>query len=266
MGVASWVRVSALTVSRTLERVASGFNYAATGTMHLSELRAETIRIWADYAATDADVFAGWARWEYGILRFINAGERVLVVGCGTGRDLLALADMGCQVTGVDPVPGAIATARRIMAERAVAARILEGWFEDVAVNGEFDVVNFSGLCYGFMPERRRRTAALRKARMLAAHGGRIIVSYASRARQRRSRGVMIGRLVGSAFRTDWRLEDGDKISKNTAALMYEHWFAPGDLEAEAAAAGLRVTFQGADPVSFAVLVPDDACVTDRNT
>jgi hypothetical protein len=34
------------------------------------------------------------------------------------------------------------------------------------------------------------------------------------------------------------------------------NWFAPGELEEEAAEAGLRVAFHGAAPMPFAVAVP----------
>ncbi|HUG53524.1 MAG TPA: class I SAM-dependent methyltransferase [Vicinamibacteria bacterium] len=40
-------------------------------------------------------------------------GQRVLDVGCGTGADALFLAARGLRVVGIDPLPAAIAEARR---------------------------------------------------------------------------------------------------------------------------------------------------------
>jgi len=166
---------------------------------------------------------------------FIAPGERVLVAGCGTGRDVVALAAMGCRAAGVDPVPAAIATARRIIREQQLDIPVHVGFFDEAALEGEYDVVTFSGMCYGYIPERARRTAALRKAAALLAPSGRIFITYVQCQQHAWRRSVVVGRLAGQLCRSDWRVEPGDAltIDGETGAPFYEHWFVPGELEGE---------------------------------
>jgi SAM-dependent methyltransferase len=203
-------------------------------------------------------VFGGWDPQERAMLPFLTPGDRVLVAGCGTGRDLLALAAMGCRATGVDPVPAAIATAQRILRERQLDIPLHVGFFDDVPLEGEYDLVTFSGMCYGYIPERARRTAALRKAAALLAPSGRIFITYVRCQQHAWRRSVALGRLAGRLCRADWRVESGDvlTIDAETGAPFYEHWFVPGELEDEAVAAGLRLTFRAVAPIPFAIAVP----------
>jgi ubiquinone/menaquinone biosynthesis C-methylase UbiE len=51
-----------------------------------------------------------------------RAGELILDVGCGNGRDLLPLAQLGCRCVGVDYSPAMIQEARRDLAAAGIAA------------------------------------------------------------------------------------------------------------------------------------------------
>lgn len=59
------------------------------------------------------------------------AGDRLLDVGCGTGRHSVPLAAHGIQVTGVDVSPSML----RIAAERAAAAGVAVEWVNANAVD-----------------------------------------------------------------------------------------------------------------------------------
>jgi SAM-dependent methyltransferase len=203
-------------------------------------------------------VFGGWDPQERAMIPFIASGDRVLVAGCGTGRDLLALAAMGCPATGVDPVPAAIAAAGRILRERQLDIPVHVGFFDEVPLDGEYDIVIFSGMCSSYIPERARRTAALRKAAALLAPSGRIFLTYVPCQQHAWRRSVAVGRFAGWLCRADWRVEPGDvlTIDDETGAPFYEHWFVPGELEGEVEEAGLRLTFQAAAPIPFAIAVP----------
>ena len=58
---------------------------------------------------------------DAGLLR---AGQRVLVPGCGSGHELLALARQGLQVRGLDYTPAAVALARQRLQEAALKADV----------------------------------------------------------------------------------------------------------------------------------------------
>jgi SAM-dependent methyltransferase len=95
----------------------------------------------------------------------------VLIVGCGTGRDVIALARRGHRVVGVDPAPRAMAIARAACVRHGLTVDLIHGFFEDVDIPGRFDVVMFSYLCYAYMPLSSLRTQALAKARWLLSDG-----------------------------------------------------------------------------------------------
>jgi SAM-dependent methyltransferase len=83
---------------------------------------------------------------------------RALDLGCGTGTDSLYLAQHGWDVTGVDMVPEALATARRNAATKGVRADFLLGdvtRLRDV-VQGRFDLLLDFG-CFHTLPSDQRR-------------------------------------------------------------------------------------------------------------
>jgi SAM-dependent methyltransferase len=87
-----------------------------------------------------------------------RAPGRVLDLGCGTGSDVLYLASLGWDATGVDFVPRAIATARSRAAAAGSAASFTAGdvtRLRAAGVGGQFDLVIDIG-CYHAIPAGRR--------------------------------------------------------------------------------------------------------------
>ncbi len=85
---------------------------------------------------------------------------RVLVVGCGRGHDVAALADRGCDVTGLDLSPTAVTAARAAYPRHA--GRFVEGNLFDLpaGLRGAFDVVVEHTCLSGMAPALRPRYAA----------------------------------------------------------------------------------------------------------
>jgi len=100
-------------------------------------------------------------------------GQRVLDVGCGTGRYCALLAQRGATVTGVDPSQGMLEQARRkIGAGRRFELR--HGTLEEAGFPGEqFDLV-VSALAMSHLPELE---PALREGARVLKPGGRIVIS-----------------------------------------------------------------------------------------
>jgi SAM-dependent methyltransferase len=70
----------------------------------------------------------------------LQAGMRVLDVGCGPGRHALELARRGIDVTGVDLSPDFVALARRAADDAGVRnVRFVEADVRDLAYDAEFD-------------------------------------------------------------------------------------------------------------------------------
>src|SRR6266542_1612341 len=85
-------------------RAAQVFNALAAGTVTRADLRAGIARDWEGFNALPEEAFGGLLPWERALLdRVIRPGGRVLVIGSGTGREVIALAERGQEVIGIDP-------------------------------------------------------------------------------------------------------------------------------------------------------------------
>ncbi len=231
------------------------------GTVRLDELRAGIEERWDGFLTAEPDIASGFMPWESEVVsRFVQPGDRVLVVGSGTGRDLLAFLELGCRVEGVEPSAAAIVIANRVLAQHRRSAPIVHGFFEDVGVDGAFDVIVFSWLCYSYIPGSGRRVESLRKAAHHLAPGGRILVSCATTREPASSRLVAVQRAVSRLSGSGWQMEDGDDVRLLRAgsdALAFEHTFRPGEFGREAAAAGLSIVHHNRDEWVFVLRARD---------
>ncbi len=232
-------------LGRTLERGGRLLAYAAAGSMSLADLHEAIQRGWRGWqeAATEAHGFSGLMQWEKDFyLRFLKPDDLILVVGCGTGRDLLGLLDLGYRVEGVDLVPESIEALRGALIARRMATDLYTGSIESVSLPKRYDAFIFSWFCYSFIPQSANRIAVLRKLRALLNPAGRILISY-PRSEALPRTPIRLARLTAILSRSDWRPEYGDSVSLAPGAVFYEHRFPPGALEQEARAAGLTVAF-----------------------
>jgi SAM-dependent methyltransferase len=254
------VTVALFRLGRLFARATRVLNYLAAGTLRIGDLRVGIEHSWEHFGARDEAVAAGLMAWEKELIaRFVNPDDHVLLVGSGPGRDLVALVGMGYRVTGVEPARRAIATAQRQLEDRGLPADIIEGFFEDVALPDRFDVIMFSYCCYSFIPDSRRRIAALRKAADHLTARGRILISYLTE-QSGHPLLIQLARFAAVVSRSDWRPERGDVVhAVDTAKPLfhYEHPFQPGEIESEALAAGLRTAHRCDFPDNpVVVLVP----------
>ena len=201
-------------VGRTADRTSRAAAYLAAGTRRLGEMQADHARVWDDFYQRHPSHDTRLLPWEEACLgRFVHADSEVLLIGCGSGRDLLALLERGCRVTGIDPSRQGLAIAEHLLRDRGLTAKLIEGFFEDTPVAYGFDVVIFSYYCYAAIPVAFRRIAALKKAAALVTRGGYVIVSHAAGIRRPRPILVGLGRIAGALTRSDWRLEPGDLVA-----------------------------------------------------
>jgi SAM-dependent methyltransferase len=244
---------------RTADRAARLSHYLAAGTFQLADMRESIRDSWQDFYSSDPPRTPLLLPWEQALYeRFVPADSQLLVIGCGSGRDLVALAQRGHQVTGIEPSDAAVREARRMLLERSLSGSVAEGFFEDATVSGEFEAVIFSYYCYAAIPVSRRRIEALKKAARLLAPGGHIVVSYAANTSRPRAFLIHLAQLSGRLFGSDWRLEDGDVVWDNRTiqpSYSYTHAFQPGELEYEAAAAHVKPVFCETTPDQSVVMV-----------
>jgi SAM-dependent methyltransferase len=236
-------------------RVSRVSDYLSIAALRLDELKEGIRTRWQDFSDADLDSAAGLMPWEQEMFERVAApGTDVLVVGCGSGRDLFALIELGCRVTGIDPAGDALDRAQRGLESRHLSAALIEGFFEDVTLSGRFDLVIFSYYCYSVVPMARRRIAALEKASGLLKPGGYILVNYVVAPRPRPIL-VRLGRMMGAVCRSDWRIEPGDVVWGLGERLNFQHMFESGELEQEAAGARLRPAFRTEFPFGTVAVV-----------
>lgn len=232
---------------RAFERAATLWFYAAAGTLRLVDLQAAIEREWDDAGASNSDnyIASGLMGWERDLYRrFLKPGDRVLVIGCGTGRDLLALLELGYRAEGLDVGPQCTAAADQLLRKRGFEAPVYTGAIETIALPGRFDAFIFSWFCYSYIPRSETRIRVLRKLRDHLNPGGRILISYNPGKMAPRRLPIRLTQLVARLCRSDWRPEYGDHLSiQGCHILHYEHQFTSETLEGEARAAGLSVPF-----------------------
>jgi SAM-dependent methyltransferase len=91
----------------------------------------------------------------------LRAGERVLDVATGSGNAAIAAARCGCQVTGVDYVPGLLERGRARAAAEGLEVEFVEGDAEHLDfADASFDAV-LSCLGVMFTPDEERAAAEL---------------------------------------------------------------------------------------------------------
>lgn len=252
-------------VGRVLERAAHEAAllayHAAAGLTRLEDVRGAIARQPENDGVVERDegyVTSGLAPWEAAFyLRFLRPDDRILLVGCGRGRDLLALRERGYRAEGLELVRERADAARALLAGRGLSADVADGSIETAALRGPYDAVVFAWFCYSLIPGAATRITVLRRVAAQLAPAGRILLSYIPCDAPPRRAAIRVARLVARASGADWRAEAGDVlwVSGRHRIANYTHLHWPGTVAAEARAAGLTLAFEDAGEVGTAVLM-----------
>lgn len=232
---------------RMADRVSRATIYLGAGTRRLAEIQTDNARAWDAFYRSHPSHDRHLLPWEEEFIdRCVQPGATVLLIGCGSGRDLQPLVERGCQVTGIDPSREGLALAARLIDARGMSATLINGHFEDAPIAGAFDDVVFSYYSYSAIAMASRRVAALKKAAGLLRPDGDVIVSLPVALARPRKTLVRLARIAGALSGSDWRVEPGDFVSDNRElqpSFSISHAFAAGELEREAEAASLRPVY-----------------------
>ncbi len=172
-------------------------------------------------ATTDADAYAGIARFYDRLLEPLNAplravaltmhppgsGMTVLDVGCGTGAHLEAYVEAGATCTGLDASPAMLEQARSRIADRAdlVLGDATALPFDD----GSFDLVFTSLFLHELEPDTRGRVLD-EMVRVVDPEGRMLVIDYRDgslrlKGRMWRAISTIAERVAGSDHYRNWR-------------------------------------------------------------
>ncbi len=231
-------------VARTLETASRVIFHAAAGALPREALSRVITDEWDQFRSA-LPATLGLHAWEKPFFaRGIKAGDRIFIVGCGSGRDLLPLLDQGHEVDGNDLVASCVDEAKRHVAARKKTATLLAAPIETCPIDRDYDVFLISWFTYQYIPTSQTRIGILSRLAKHLRPGGRILLSHAQYQAPPRPLTQRLTRAVARLVDNDWRPEAGDVVTATRGAFYhYEHYFQPGELESEASAAGLEITY-----------------------
>jgi SAM-dependent methyltransferase len=246
-------------LARNTGRISNGFLYLAAGLLRDDELQADSEARWRAFGASVDDIDAGLTEGEQEFYTgCARTTDRILLVGSGAGRDLVALHSLGFRVSGLEQVPALVELSRRRIANRGLEIPIQSGTVQTTALAGSFDLVIFSLGCYSYVRGAAVRIATLERLGRHLNPAGRLLLSY-----HPCTGGTSIARaLTHVAARTSfagWLPERGDVFSRDYKVpdvLRYHHEFEVRDVASECSRAGFQIVEdEMRGPLRFAVAV-----------
>jgi len=124
-----------------------------------------------DQYLDDVDLHVGLAR------RF---GGPVLELACGSGRLLAPLAQAGFAVTGVDSSAPMLERARERLSRLGLEAALVQQPLQSVQLEQRFATILVGLDSFGLLLKRDDQLSALRAARAVATHNGRLVLDLAN--------------------------------------------------------------------------------------
>jgi len=200
-----------------------------------SELRAsyETPEALAVYSTRAGQ---GLRTWEARLVRdYLPARGKLLVVGCGAGREAFALDALGYEVTGVDVSPSMVAAARMRSAAGRCDFRIVDG-VSLPFTESEFDAATLWSQVISNVPTRAERLRFVAEVSRVVRPGG--LISLSAHDAELTLGAIPAERIAGRNYP-----EDGDvsirEDKEGTVRTM--HYFTEVELNELRTANGLGV-------------------------
>ena len=245
--------------ARFLERASNALTAVAAGVCGEEDLLDRSQRHWDRTFGPfyqDHDIFAGLMEWEKRVYdAYLPGRKRIGLIGCGPGRDLIALGQLGHEVEGVEISRQAAEMAKSHLAEAGIQGTVHCGDISRFVFPGEqYDAFIFSWFTYIFVPHANRRIQMLKKIRPKLAPDGCIILFFIA-TREHRSRPfIELARWVARVTRNPQPPELGDDFAQD---LHYSHAFTREEIFTEAEAAQFEVVhYEEGSGSDAAVLKP----------
>ncbi len=191
------------------------------------------------YAADEYNS-SGLAPWEnLAVERHFPPGGRVLVLGAGGGREVVALEQRGFAVSGFECTPTLVESGNGLLQRLGLSARLAFVPANEAPVVRGFDAALVGWGAYMHIPGRERRIRFLRGIRAALAPGGPLLLSFF--ARKVTGRSDRWAARLANALRTlrgrgNDRIEMGDRLQGS-----FDHYFTEDEIREELEASGFRL-------------------------
>jgi SAM-dependent methyltransferase len=168
--------------------------------------------------------------WDTGIsppelLDFIEKHQpgNAIDIGCGTGTNVITLAQAGWQVTGVDFVPRAIRFAKRKVRKAGIQAKLAVRDAADLTgIPGPFDLALDIGCFHGLGDRKADYLSELE--RILAPGGHWLMYGFFSPSADQTQTGLAEAdlELIPASLILIWRQDGFDKRERTSAWFLFQ--------------------------------------------
>ncbi|NQT81141.1 MAG: signal peptidase I [Candidatus Aminicenantes bacterium] len=195
----------------------------------------------------------GLEKWEKDVItKYVKPKTRILDVGCGAGREAIALTKMGFKVTGIDISPNMINKAIKNAKKEKLNIQFKVQNVADITCpTKSFDYVLFSRAVYSYIPTKKLRVKILKKIKDILKPDGMLFFIVYYKEKRFFSRLNIMGffrRLRNFFFKKKFESEPGDLLVKYVSPasspkkLCFCHFFSsPKEVLKEVGAAKLTV-------------------------
>lgn len=197
---------------------------------------------------------SGLFDWErQAVAQHFHAGSRLLLPGCGGGRELVALARDGFRVDAFDPNEDYVALAASTLRKQGLPGRALPAPPGTLPAELErvYDGAIVGWGMYTHVIDRDARVALLRELHDRLIDDAPLLLSFWTRgedSRRRRLQHTMAVIAAACSFNAR-RPESGDDLSQQA----FVHWFDQAEISSELQDAGFRPVSWCAKPYGHAV-------------
>jgi 2-polyprenyl-3-methyl-5-hydroxy-6-metoxy-1,4-benzoquinol methylase len=191
---------------------------------------------------------------EYFVKHNLKEDSKILVFGCGGGRECIALSRMGFRVTGIDFVEECIKASRENARKRNLKIAFICQDMTRLQLPPEerFESIMFSALLYSQIPSKNKRLGVLRKIKPYLKTDGKILLSFfSSKDAISGHRGLKRSIALMTFGNMDY--QEGDIVDGDGE---FKHFFSEAEIKNEISESGFRLEELNLDrPAdSFAIL------------
>jgi SAM-dependent methyltransferase len=203
-----------------------------------------------DFESENFNVYQGLWRWEAdAFAEHFIPGNKILVAGVGGGREAIALARLGYQVTGFDFSPSLIDAGRKNVAKAGFSVQMLLSAPDSVPEElGQYDAMLIGRGFYHHIPSRKRRVRFLDLCHKHIKTDAPVIISDFF-TRQESSKYYSRTKAIADCFRK--RRSDGGNVEiGDWLTNTFQHAFTREEIEGELIEAGIKLEVYKITPIN----------------